>query len=797
MFGPMAVTVDGSPLPPLRSRKGLHLLALLALRANREVSRDWIAGTLWPENDESQALAYLRQNLSELRRALGESGSCLRTPAGNTLALSLEGVKLDVATFDDAVTRGDEASLEAAVDLYLGPLLEGWAEEWILQERECREQAILGALESLAAQRMERGEPVPAAGFLRRIVATDPLRETSQRSLMQALAASGEYAAATETYRNLRLLMHRELNSEPSPETTALFQQIREEARQRAATGGRVIPSSGVAQPAHPGDVAGTTFGSEDGEARMAIGGQALSGTAGNDRFGHRFDRENPQRLVRTRLATATVIGASLLSWAGWSLYHRAPSGLSVSNASAAGGFNSVAVLPFVNMSADKADEYLSDGMSEEIITALSKIRGLKVPARTSCFVFKGRNEDIGSIGRQLHVDAVLEGSVCRAGNKLRVTAQLITIADGNHIWAEKFDRPLDNLLEIRSDVATQVADSLKGHLLGEEKRQLAKHGTENPEANRLYLKGRYQWSRRTKESVNKAAQYFNLAIAEDPDYALAYAGLADCYSLSPRFGVPISDCYPKARAAAAKALELDSSLAAPHANLADAKWDFPDWDVAGAEAEYCRAIDLDPNCAPAHGWYSTLLIAMGRQEEALAENNRALELDPLSPIVNAGHARFLAWLGRSNEAVALLRRQIAMDPSFAVAHENLGIAYECQGLYREAVDQLETAYRLDTGRPSILALLGYGYGRAGRKEDARRILGKLIDLQNHGTDARIAIASVQHGLGEDAQALDTLDKAYDEHASFLGWIHLGPVFADLRGHPRFQAILRRIHLVK
>jgi len=340
----------------------------------------------------------------------------------------------------------------------------------------------------------------------------------------------------------------------------------------------------------------------------------------------------------------------------------------------------SVAVLPFVNLGAAGTDEYLSDGISDEIITALSKIRGLKVPARTSCFAFRGKNVDVQEVGRRLHVRTVLEGSISVVGNRLRVTAQLIDIADGFHIWSETYDRAIDDLLAIRIDVAARVAEALKGQLLGEDRQQLAKRATENPAAYRLYLQGRYLWNRRTGENLKQAVDHFNQAIGQDPACALAYAGLADCYVvLSQYAGIPAREAFPKARAAALKALELDSSLGEPRATLGFVRAFF-EWDWTGGEAEFKRAIELAPNYATAHHWFARTLDALRRHEEALAEATRAREIDPLSPVINANLGLELYLSGKADLAAEAFRDQIALDPSFLVAHHGLGLVYLGEG---------------------------------------------------------------------------------------------------------------------
>lgn len=506
----------------------------------------------------------------------------------------------------------------------------------------------------------------------------------------------------------------------------------------------------------------------------------------------------SPRRLHRAWILGAVVLLVALNLAVFFKFVWRSGSSNSQDAPATHGeALKSVAVLPFANMGADRADEYLSDGISEEIITALSKIKGLKVPARTSCFAFKGKNEDIQKIGQQLRVRTVLEGSISKVGSQLRVTAKLINIADGFHLWSQTYDRDMQDLLAIRSDIATHVAEELKGQLLGVDKQYLASKGTDNPEAHRLYLQGRYLWNRRTGEDLKQAVEYFNQAIGKDAGYARAYAGLADCYVVLPNYaGLAQSDTMPRARAAALQAMELDNNLVEPHAALASCKAYF-DWDWPGAEAEFRRAIGLNPNYATAHHWYANLLEVLGRFDEMVIEIKRARAIDPLSPIINAVMGGMLSVAGKEDLAIENLRKQIALDPSFVPAHNSLGVVYLRKGKFADGIAELETAHRLDGGRTFALGTLGFAYARSGRAAEARKALEQLVEFQRQGYDTRLDTALVQHGLGEDESALATLEKAIEEKVGGLEYLNADPFWKALRSHPRAQAILKRMNLVK
>ncbi len=487
-------------------------------------------------------------------------------------------------------------------------------------------------------------------------------------------------------------------------------------------------------------------------------------------------------------------LALALLAVGGWALLrHSGPKQPTpVTRPRAAVQQKSVAVLPFVNLSADKQDEYLSDGMTEELLNALARIPGLRVPGRSSSFAFKGRTEEniFQRVGEQLGVSAVVEGSVRKDGNQSRITAQLINVADGFHLWSSTYDRDMTNIFAIQSDIASRVAAALEVQLLG-----APPEPTANIEAYKLYLQGRYFWNRRTGESLKQAIDFYDQAIAIDPAYALAYEGLANSYALLPIYGKNVSaEARTKTRQAALKALELDSRLAGPVAALAALK-DGYDWDWEGAEADYRRAIALDPNYATARQWLAESLSMRGRSPEAVRQAREALALDPLSPMINAILGKVLLIAGQIDESIAVLRKQVALDPSFAPAHALLAWGYVSQGKLAEAIAELETVSRLDENNPH--GELGFCYARAGRKQEAQLVLRQFLDFQASGRDLSVETALVYHGLGDDQQAFVCLERAVSEHSSQLQSLIGNPCWQDLRPHPRFQAILKRMNLVK
>jgi adenylate cyclase len=452
----------------------------------------------------------------------------------------------------------------------------------------------------------------------------------------------------------------------------------------------------------------------------------------------------------------------------------------------------SIAVLPFVNMSADKNDEYLSDGVSEELITALSKINGLQVKARTSSFAFKGKNEDIQKIGELLHVSHLLEGSVAKAGNKLRITAQLIQASDGNHEWSDTYDREMQDIFAVRSEVAQQVAATLKVRLLGEEKKQLDKKPTENLEAYNLYRQGRFYADKLSEEGMRKALPFFQQAIEKDPRFALAYAGMADNYVIAADAIIPPREAFSKAKEAALKAIELDDSLAEAHASLGLVHYHY-DWDWPAAEQELKRAISLNPQSAQSYTLYTHYLAGMGRYDEAKKYGAHALELDPLS--VSAHW--FLGWgaiyAGRSDEAIGFFSKAIELDPTNPWTRWFLGRAYLLSGNSSRAIEEMETGLRFGPDDPLGLGFTGYVYAVTGRRADALKILQRLDELQKRRFISTISRVYVYAGLGDKDKAFEWLEKAYQGRSDSLAWFRFDPESKSLRSDPRFAALMLKI----
>lgn len=457
----------------------------------------------------------------------------------------------------------------------------------------------------------------------------------------------------------------------------------------------------------------------------------------------------------------------------------------------------SLAVLPLQNLSGDPSQEYLADGMTEELIGRLANIHGLRVISRTSAMHFKNTQLSVPEIAKTLGVDAIVEGSVIREGNQVRVHAQLIRGTSDEHIWAGEYQREYGSILALEDEVARTVAQQIKIRLTPQEQVALAVARPVDPQVQESYLKGRYYLNQRTEDSMNRSVAFFQQAVARDPKYALAYCGLADAYALLGfRGGYPSKDALSRAKAAALKAIELDDTLAEPHASLAFIA-ETHEWDWATAEREYKSALELNPGDARAHHWYAGYLMYVGRFEEGIAEAKRARELDPLSLPINNALAGRLLVAGRVDEALAQLKQTLEMDPHFAPAHQTLGWAYLNLGKHREALQEFQQALQLSGADDKDIMLdLGFAYATVGNREEARKTLVKLKKLHEQGLIASGSIAILCGALGELDEAFAWLEKAYQERDPELTYLKVtGRRFDPLRHDARFQQLVHRMGL--
>jgi TolB-like protein/Flp pilus assembly protein TadD len=450
-----------------------------------------------------------------------------------------------------------------------------------------------------------------------------------------------------------------------------------------------------------------------------------------------------------------------------------------------------MAVLPFFNASGNADMEYLTDGISEALINSLSQLPGVRVSARSLAFRYKGKDVDPQKAGRDLNVRAVITGRVTTRGSVLIIQSDLMDVTDGSQLWGGQYNRPLADILAVQDDIASEIFEKLRLRLTGEDKRRATKRFTDDAEAYQLYLKGRFYWNQATIAGYKKSIEYLQQAIAKDPKYALAYAGLADSYLFLGSFWV---EAISEAKAAALKAIELDPTLAEAHVALGHIRL-WLDWQWPAAELEFKQGISLNPGSALAHNQYALYLAAMGRLSDAIAEVKRAQELDSLSPIINTDLGWCLLYGGSGSAAVEQFRRTLELDPNYVSARWGLGAAYTQQRHYKEAIAELNKAVSLSEGSPVIIGHLGFAQGLNGASAEARKTLSELKTLADREYVPSSAMALVHLGLGDKAEALTWLERAYQEHDFSLVFLEVAPWFESLRGEARFQQLLRRMQL--
>jgi TolB-like protein/Tfp pilus assembly protein PilF len=455
---------------------------------------------------------------------------------------------------------------------------------------------------------------------------------------------------------------------------------------------------------------------------------------------------------------------------------------------------NSIAVLPFQDMSPQKDQEYFCDGMTEEILNALTHVESLKVIARSSSFVFKDKYEDIREIGRKLDVEALLEGSVRKAGNKLRITAQLIKVEDSSHLWSEHYDRELEDIFDIQDEISLAIVENLKVKLLGKEKTAIMKRHTDNPDAYNLYLKGNYFWNKRTKENLKKSISYFEEAIKMDSAFSLAYTGLADSYIvLGEWWYYPSNEVFPKAKEAAIKSIELDYELAEAHNAMAAIKRDY-EWNWSEAEKEYLKAIELNPNYPTAYQWYAEFLSIMNRHQEAIENIVHAQKLDPLSPIIYTLGGYLIYHNSKQyDQAIMQCQKALEIDSNYVFTYYALVRNYLALEMYEEAIKEAKKALFLSDEGSLSNALLAQVYALSGKRNEAEVILNELVENSNKIYISETLIARIYIALNMKDQALEWLQKAYLNRNFGLIYLNESPTFDSLRTEPEFIELLKKI----
>jgi TolB-like protein/Flp pilus assembly protein TadD len=456
---------------------------------------------------------------------------------------------------------------------------------------------------------------------------------------------------------------------------------------------------------------------------------------------------------------------------------------------------SSIAVMPFVNESGNTDVEYLSDGMTETLIKSLSKLPNLNVKPRSTVFRYKGKETDLQTIAKELNVQAILNGRVVQRGDELSVSLELVDAQRDSVIWTERYQRNTSDLVSLQGDIARDVSTKLKNKLSGAEETQVTKSATADPAAYQAYLKGRYYWNRRTTENLKKAMEQFKIATDRDPNYALAFVGLADCYGVLNEYaGIPSSETLPKARSYAERALALDSQLAEPHATLGlihDNSWQW-----AESEKEFKRAIEMNPTYATAYHWYSILLRALGRNDEAAAMVFKAHEIDPMSSVINVNVSRVYQMQNKTEASIENSLKLIELDPNFAPAYQYLGLSYLKQGRDAEAITALKKAAELSGGSGLTLSDLGYGYAATGNQAEALKIIKQLEDKYARRESIGQYLAVVYVGLGDRDKAFEWLEKDYESRNGKLAEIRWEQQFESVRDDARYKDLLKRMNLL-
>ncbi|MBW3552540.1 MAG: tetratricopeptide repeat protein [Gemmatimonadetes bacterium] len=770
-FGGLSLESDGARLPLSASqRRRLTLLALLARAGDRGVPREKLLAYFWPDGSTEDARHALDQLVYATRRDLGRDAI---ESEGGQLRLNPAAVGSDCAEFEARLERGE---WEGAVALYAGPFLDGVhfsnaaeLERWVEEERGELAARFSAALERLAREAGERGDTGAAVRWWRRRVAAERLNARAAMGLMQALADTGDHAGAMQYARTYAALVRAELGIEPNPEVVALAERLVRDP----------LPS-GSSQAGHR-------------LSAVAVAGRSP------ERDGSPPSPDGPPADLQPRMPARTWAGRTVVALAGAAALALALGGafgMRAPQAPSAGGpdAGSVAVLPFEDLSADGSAEYLGDGMSEELIHALAQVPELRVVARTSAFAFKDRQEDIRQIARTLGVSTVVEGSVQRDGDRLRITAQLIDASTGYHLWSGSFDRRMGDALVTRDEIARSLVHAMRPRLTGRDSPGRTSSRTSAP-AYHLYLQGRYAWNQRTQSSLGAAVRFFERAIAEDPSYAAAYAGLAEAHDALADGGfAPAEPSYDRAEAAAKMAIRLDSTLAEARAALGHLH--VHRWDWGRAEQEFRRALELNPGYAGTYTYYAMPLVMQGRFDEGLAVMRKAQELDPLALQVHGSMGWLLLLAGRHEEAIDQLRLVTAIDSTRASPRARLGLSLVEIGQYDEGIRSLERAVELGGEYyRSSLPQLGYAYAKAGRHADAERIRGRVERALESDSINPYYGAALMAALGRKDRAFALLDHAFRVNRGCLIDLGVDPIMDGLRSDPRYTALVQALGL--
>ncbi len=770
-LGGAALERDGVTLDTVGAqRKTLALLTLLAASRGQGISRDRLAAYLWPESDTERARGALKQALHVVRRQLGSPEAIL---GASELRLNPAYIESDVNAFLGAI---DEGELEHAVALYGGAFLDGFYlpgapefEEWVSTQRDDYARRYAAALDRLASAAEARGDLAAAIEWLRRLQATDPFSGRATLRLMRALDATGERVAALRCAQVHEALLREELESPPDPEVAALAARLREESRRPTTPPEVASPPPSIAAPP------------EDLTPVVALPAEASSPV-------------RPDAQVRTAwrspIALALVAVAAVVLAVALFVADRRDR--PVGNAAGLPTERSIAVLPFANVSGDSANEHLSDGITDELTTALSRVQGLRVAPRTVTSALKRRGLDAGTIADTLGVATVLDGAVWRAGDRLKVTARLVNVRDNRVLWSETYDREMRDVFTIQAELVRATLGALQGRQSLDEGAGFVARPTSDPEAYELYLRARYSWKLRSRERLEQAVLYYHRAIERDPAFAMAYAGLAETYVNLSNFGLlEPGEALARAGVAADRALALDPQLAEAHASKAFVLASTQDF--RASEAAFRRAIDLNPSYTWARHYYTLLLLMLGRTDEALEQNRQALASDPLSLPANATRGIILLQRGDLTGADRELQRALTLSPKFQLTLYYLAVVRAAQGRYADAGQLLERAALQTpgfTGMPGARAVV---FQRTGRERAADSLLAEVEAQARSGDErARANLAFAHAALGRMDAAFALFDQVQWDVPALIE-LRADPLLQPMRSDPRYPALLQKI----
>jgi TolB-like protein/DNA-binding SARP family transcriptional activator/Flp pilus assembly protein TadD len=783
---------DGPVTGRAAQRHRLALLALLAEAGPGGLSREKLAAYLWAESRGDRARRLLSDSVYRICRELG--GEAI-TATGDLLRLDPQVLASDVARFREALDREDWA---AAVEAYGGPFLDGFYlpdavefERWQEDTRAELARRHAAALEALARRTAEDGDAREAAALWQRRAALDPYDARVAMELMRALDAAGNRAAALRHARLHAQLLESEFGTGPDPDVTALADKLRtapeasDERMDHDATGESPEPAPPVERPNDPAP-AGAAHGERPD--RPAADRPVVSGPASGTDLVSVAERDgHPLRatggLLLALVAVVTLAGAWLAGRAAWG----GPSGPERDRIA-------IAVLPFDDLSGDEQGFFFSEGVTEDVLTRLSTVEGFSVIARASVIPYRDSPKSIRVIGEELGVRYVVHGSVRRVGADVRITAQLVDARTNANVWAQSYDRGVEDIFAVQSDIAMRVATALEARLTQRVAADMDRVPTEDLAAYDAYLRGRFQWHLRTEEGLRRSVGFFEDAVERDPSYARAWAGLADAYAVLAFYDyLPPVEAFPKAADAALRALGIDDRLAEAHASLGYITL-YHDWDAGRAEAAFRRSIELNPSYSTAHQWYANHLLATGRFDEAERAMNLARETNPLSLIANGALGFVYYYAGRYEDALRQCDLALEMDPGWDLGHLWRGFALEGMGRDEEAIEAHRRAVDLSGGSGISVAALARSLAVAGRTEEARAILARLTQEDSSGRyQPSFEIARVYVGLREYDEAIRWLERAEGERSHSMVFLEVDPQLAPLRQDGAFRALVERV----